>query len=153
MDFSIQLYSGRNFPPMDALIERIAKLGYTQVEGFGGLYADADNLAKSLKANGLTMPTGHFGLSQLQDTSTSLKWAETLGMKTLFCPAIPKEDRSQDESKWVALGETLAKLGETYRKAGYGFVQLNIPVRNLGHPFGAHFGYLFPGISPEAVGY
>src|SRR4051794_1743814 len=69
MDFSIQLYSGRNFPPMDALIERIAKLGYTQVEGFGGLYADADNLAKSLKANGLTMPTGHFGLTQLQDTS------------------------------------------------------------------------------------
>lgn len=121
MDFSFQLYSGRNFPPVDALIGKLAKLGYTQVEGFGGLYSDPAGLAQSLRAHGLTMPTGHFGLAQLKDTSTSMKIAETLGIKTLLCPAIPKEDRTQDESKWVALGETLASLGETYRKAGYGF--------------------------------
>jgi sugar phosphate isomerase/epimerase len=122
MDFSFQLYSARNFPPLDAVIGRLAELGYKQVEGFGGLYADAEGLAASLAKHGLTMPTGHFGLTQLLDTDAALKTAETLGMKFLYCPAIPKEEReNQPESKWVELGETLAKLGETFRRNGFGF--------------------------------
>lgn len=121
MDFSFQLYSARNFPPLDGVLARIAKLGYRQVEGFGGLYAEADSLAASLKQHGLTMPTGHFGLAQLKDTDAALKTAETLGMKFLYCPAIPKEDRVQDAAKWIELGETLARLGEAFRKRGFGF--------------------------------
>ena len=121
MDFSFQLYSGRNFPPLDSVLKRVAKHGYRQVEGFGGLYAEAESLAASLKQHGLTMPTGHFGLSQLKDTDAALKTAETLGMRFLYCPAIPKEDRSPDETKWVELAETLAKLGEIFRKRGFGF--------------------------------
>jgi sugar phosphate isomerase/epimerase len=121
MDFSYQLYSSRNFPPIDDVLSRLAKIGYKQVEGFGGLYADAAGLAASLKKYGLTMPTGHFGLAQLKDTDAALKTAETLGMKVLYCPAVPKEERSQGEAKWVELGETLAQLGETFRKRGFGF--------------------------------
>lgn len=121
MDFSFQLYSARNFPPLDGVLGRLSKLGYAQVEGYGGLYADPAGLAASLKKHGLVMPTGHFGLAQLKDTSTAMKTAETLGIRTLYCPAIPKEDRSQEESKWFALADTLAELGETYRKAGFGF--------------------------------
>lgn len=122
MDFSFQLYSARNFPPLDGVLGRVAKLGYKQVEGFGGLYAEADSLAAALKQHGLTMPTGHFGLAQLKDTEAALKTAETLGMRFLYCPAIPKEERDgQPDSKWVELGETLAKLGEAFRKRGFGF--------------------------------
>jgi sugar phosphate isomerase/epimerase len=121
MDFSYQLYSSRNFPPIDDVLGRLAKIGYRQVEGFGGLYAEAEGLAASLKKHGLSMPTGHFGLSQLMDTAAAMKTAETLGMRMLYCPAIPKEERAQDESKWVELGETLARLGETFRKNGFGF--------------------------------
>lgn len=123
MDFSFQLYSARNFPPLDGVLGRLAKLGYKQVEGFGGLYAEADSLAASLKQHGLTMPTGHFGLAQLKDTDAALKTAETLGMKFLYCPAIAKEEREagQGDSKWIELGETLAKLGEAFRKRGFGF--------------------------------
>jgi sugar phosphate isomerase/epimerase len=122
LDFSFQLYSARNFPPLDTLLGRLAKLGYTQVEGFGGLYGEADRLAESLQTHGLTMPTGHFGLNQLLDTDAALKTAETLGIRYLYCPAIPKEERiGQPASKWVQLGETLAKLGETFRSRGFGF--------------------------------
>lgn len=121
MDFSYQLYSSRNFPPIDDVLARLARLGYRYVEGFGGLYEDAAGLAQSLKRHGLTMPTGHFGLGQLQDTSAAMKTAETLGMRSLYCPAVPKEERSQGEAKWVALGETLAQLGETFRRNGFGF--------------------------------
>ncbi|WP_417309831.1 sugar phosphate isomerase/epimerase family protein [Devosia sp.] len=121
MDFSFQLYSARNVPPNDAFFARLASLGYTQVEGFGGLYDDPEGLAASLQHNRLIMPTAHFGLNQLQDTESALKIAETLGIRYLYCPAIPAEERTQSEDKWVALGETLAELGETYRKHGFGF--------------------------------
>ncbi|MGV8830368.1 MAG: sugar phosphate isomerase/epimerase family protein [Devosia sp.] len=120
-ELSFQLYSARNYPSLEDFLAKLAALGYTQVEGYGGLYDDPAVLAAMLRKNGLTMPTAHFGLGQLQDTATALKTAETLGIKTLFCPAIAKEERSQEDSKWVALGETLAGLGETFNKAGYGF--------------------------------
>ncbi len=120
-ELSFQLYSARNYPDLDDFLAKLAALGYTQVEGYGGLYADAPALAEKFKRNGLSMPTGHFGLAQLQDTDTALKTAETLGVKRLYCPHIGPEGRSEDESKWVELAETLAGLGETFTREGYGF--------------------------------
>lgn len=121
MDFSFQLYSARNVDPIASILPRLKELGYAQVEGFGGLYADAASLAAAIKSAGMTMPTGHFGLDQLKDTSTALKTAETLGVKTLFCPAIPQDQRSQGEDGWKALAGTLSELAETYKAEGYGF--------------------------------
>lgn len=120
-ELSFQLYSARNYPSAPEFYAKLAGLGYRQVEGFGGLYADAAGLAAELKKNGLAMPTGHFGLDQLKDTATALKTAETLGMKRLYCPHIGMEGRSEDESKWVELAETLAGIGEKVTAAGYGF--------------------------------
>jgi sugar phosphate isomerase/epimerase len=121
MEFSFQLYCARNFPPIESIFPKLKALGYNQVEGFGGLYGDAAGLAANLRNAGLTMPTAHFGLAQLKDTSTALKTAETLGIKTLFCPAIGKEERTGDDAKWVELGETLAALGESFTREGYDF--------------------------------
>lgn len=121
MDYSFQLYSARNHPNMPEVLKKVAGLGYTQVEGFGGLYTDPAGLAAELKSIGLTMPTGHFGLDMLQDTSATMKIAETLGVKVLYCPAVGRDQRVQSDAGWVALGETLAALGETYTKAGFKF--------------------------------
>ena len=38
--WSFQLYSARNFQPWDERAEDARQVGYTQVEGFGGVYAD-----------------------------------------------------------------------------------------------------------------
>lgn len=121
VDFSFQLYSARKFPPLDHVLSRLAQLGYAQVEGYGGIYEDPAALAASLRAHGLTMPTGHFGLDLLKDTDKAMKIAETLGVKMLFCPAVPQAERSQPEAGWKALAETLAGLNEVYTKAGFGF--------------------------------
>lgn len=120
-ELSFQLYSARNVPSLPDFLETLGKLGYTQVEGFGGLYADAAGLAANLKKNGLTMPTGHFGPAQVADVSATLKTAEALGIKKIIVPHIGAEDRSADESKWLKLAETLAGHAETYTKHGYGF--------------------------------
>lgn len=122
MDFSFQLYSARNFPPLGDMLSRLAALGYKQVEGYGGLYTDVASLAAGLRASGLIMPTAHMGLDQLKDVDGATRIAEALGIRYLYCPAIPKADREhQPPSRWVELGETLAALGETYRGRGIGF--------------------------------
>ncbi len=120
-ELSFQLYSARNVPSLSEFFGTLSSLGYKQVEGYGGLYADAAGLAADLKKNGLVMPTGHFGLDQLKDTASALKTAETIGIKRIYCPFIMPDQRSEDESKWLELAETLAELGETYTKEGYGF--------------------------------
>jgi sugar phosphate isomerase/epimerase len=120
-ELSFQLYNARKFPPISAFLPELSALGYKQVEGFGGLYDDAAGLAADLEKNGLAMPTGQFSLDQLRDTSNALRTAETLGMKRLYCPFIPSDQRSEDESKWLELADTLAALSEVFTKEGYGF--------------------------------
>ena len=39
----IQIYSGRKFPPVEAQLATIARLGFTNVETFGPLYDDVDS--------------------------------------------------------------------------------------------------------------
>ncbi|VAW23742.1 Sugar phosphate isomerases/epimerases [hydrothermal vent metagenome] len=121
MEFSFQLYSARNFPPVAGIFPKLKALGYRQVEGFGGLYDQADELAAALKDNDLTMPTGHFGLDMLEDISGSIEIAEKLGIKTLICPAIPSEQRRQNSDGWKNLADKLAALGESYNKEGFKF--------------------------------
>ena len=118
---SFQLFSARNYPSCDDFLGHLSRLGYTQVEGYSGLYVDPVGLAATLKKNGLAMPTAHFSIEELADVETTLKTAEVLGMKNIYCPGVGLDRRSTDESKWLELGELLAKSGETYGREGYAF--------------------------------
>mgnify|MGYP003314943065 FL=1 len=71
-EWSFQLYSARNHPPLSSTLQLLAELGYTQVEGFGGLYGQAASLLQDLDRNGLTMPTGHFDLAMLEEPDQAL---------------------------------------------------------------------------------
>lgn len=121
MDYSFQLYSARNIEPITDILPRLKALGYSQVEGFGGLFEAPEALGAALAANDLKMPSAHLGLDQLKQIDQTKQIAETLGIKTLICPAIPQEERTQAEPGWQALAETLAGLAETYQQAGYAF--------------------------------
>ena len=123
--FSYQLYSSRNFPPLGDTFQMLVKTGYTSTEGFGGMYADAATLAdtaRAMKAAGLTMKTGHFALSQVEDTPDwALEVARTLGMERLYVPYVMPEDRPSDAAGWRAFGARLQKAGAPLRAAGLGF--------------------------------
>src|SRR5690554_4997513 len=99
-EFSYQLYSSRNFPPLSDTLKMLGRLGYKQVEGYGGLFADLDALdalKSKLAANGLTMPTGHFGLDMVRDQPDRvLEIVEALGIEAVFVPAVPPQERSKD---------------------------------------------------------
>lgn len=123
--FSYQLYSSRNFPPMSATFAMVAKAGYTAVEGYGALYADDAAVAATqagLAATGLKMPTGHFGLGQLEaEVDKVLGIAKSLKMERLYCPFVMPNDRPTDPAGWTAFGARLQAAGAPYRAAGFGF--------------------------------
>lgn len=126
MDWSFQLYSARNFLPWDKILRMLAGLGYTQVEGFGGVYADPAGLRAELDRNGLAMPTGHFSIDLLEkDFDGARRIADALGMKVMICPHITVEQRPADAAGWRGFGERLARVGETAKQAGYGFAWHN----------------------------
>lgn len=124
MDIGFQLYSARNYPLADVL-EKIAALGYTHVEGYGGLYADPDGLKAQLEANGLTMPTAHVGLDQLEKPAETLTLAKTLGIEVIVCPWLAPDQRPLDASGWQRLGERLQNIATPYQDAGLGFAYHN----------------------------
>lgn len=124
-DFSYQLYSSRNFPPLSDTLAMLSRAGYKSVEGYGALYADADKI-RELKANlgstNLTMPTGHFSIDMLeQDIPGVLAIAEALGVETIYCPYLPPDQRPTTGAGYAELGQRLAAASQPYRDAGLGF--------------------------------
>jgi len=132
MDISFQLFSARKYPPNDVL-KMLGRLGYKQVEGYGGLdyastdgglggiYGDLKGLKAELDANGLSMPTAHVGLDLLEQPDRAMAIAETLGTKVFMCPWLAPDQRPTDADGWARFGEKLAAIGEPYRKAGITF--------------------------------
>jgi len=124
-NFSYQLYSSRNFPPLSDTLAMLSKLGYTQVEGYGGLFAglnDLSALKADLEANNLTMTTGHFGLDMIEESPERVSQiARALGMKAVFVPAIPGNERDKDAPGWADLGIRLAEAGKPLMDAGIRF--------------------------------
>ncbi|SMC82776.1 sugar phosphate isomerase/epimerase [Rhizobium sp. RU36D] len=122
-----QLYSARNFQPFSDIFPRLAKAGYTEVEGYGALYAAVDEAGlKSLKeefaANGLSMATGHFGLDMLEkEQGKVLEISRTLGLDGIYCPYLMPDQRPNDAKGWFAFGQRLQEAGKPYVDAGFDF--------------------------------
>lgn len=126
MNWSFQLYSARNFQPWDKILKMLAGLGYREVEGFGGVYADPAGFRAEMDKNGLAMPTGHFPVDMLEnDFDGARRLADALGVKTMICPYLVAEARPADAAGWRGFGERLAAIGEKTTKAGYGFAWHN----------------------------
>ena len=122
MNFSFQLYSARNFQPWPDVLAMLARAGYKNVEGFGGVYADPSAFRKLLDQNGLAMPSGHFSIDALEgDIETVFETASTLGIERIYCPHIVADQRPTDTAGWQAFAARLSAVGEKVRATGFGF--------------------------------
>lgn len=123
--FSYQLYSSRNFPPLADTLAMLAEVGYSGVEPYGGLYADAASLAAlaaAVQASGLTVKTGHFSIEQVEDTpGWVMEVAQTLGMEKVIVPWLHPDMRPTDAAGWRTFGARLQQAGAPIRAAGLGF--------------------------------
>lgn len=124
MDVSFQLYSARDAGPWADTLKTLAAAGYTQVEGFAGVYQDAAGFKALLDDNGLTMPSGHFfPVGSFEDgLETSLATAKTLGMERVFCPAPEDAYRNgADAAAWIDLAKRLEAACARVTDAGLRF--------------------------------
>jgi sugar phosphate isomerase/epimerase len=127
----LQLYSLRDQLPKDVkgVIAKVAAAGYKEVETFGyskqnGFWGlDAKAFSSLLKANGLTTPSGHFGMDEYfvhgktTDLESYIEAANATGMKYVVVPSINGEVlKSADQFKQVA--EKLNKAAEMCKKSG-----------------------------------
>lgn len=119
---SYQLYCSRNHPPLAATLQMLADAGYTEVEGYGGLFADVDTLKADLDAAGLRMTSSHFALDMIEnDPAGALAIIRSLGIKKAFVPFVMPDMRPTDTAGWIGFGKRLAEAGKPLRDAGIPF--------------------------------
>ncbi|MBE0412274.1 sugar phosphate isomerase/epimerase [Yoonia sp.] len=119
---SYQLYCSRNFPPLADTLHMLADTGYTEVEGYGGLFDDMDALHAGLDASGLRMTSAHVGLDMVEDdTVATLAKIKALGCAKVFVPYVMPDARPTDAAGWAAFGARLAAAGKPFRDAGLTF--------------------------------
>jgi sugar phosphate isomerase/epimerase len=108
---SIQLYSLRNLPSLDAILDNAKAAGYSHVELIGSHLDDAANVRRALDARGLKVSSAHVGMAALRDRFEAIMQAcKTLGFTQLFMPSVPPEERQSPEPYWTALGRELAQM-------------------------------------------
>ena len=116
-----QLYCSRN-EPLDRTLRMLAEAGYTAVEGYGGLYDDVSGLKDGLEANGLAMPSGHFGLDMVEgEPARAMEIARTLGVKKMLVPFIMPDHRPTDRAGWEAFARRLVEAGKPVKDAGFDY--------------------------------
>jgi sugar phosphate isomerase/epimerase len=118
--FSYQLYSSRFHPPVEATIAMLAKHGYKEVEGFGGVYGEPAKLRQVMDANGITMPTGHFSIEMMEKKKREvLATAVALGINKLVVPYVMPENRPKSANGYKNFGKRLNAIAAAYRSEGY----------------------------------
>jgi sugar phosphate isomerase/epimerase len=106
---SFQLYSARKFPPLDTQLATLAKLGYRNVEPYGGLFQNPDELKAALQKHKLSAPTAHIGIDRLRtDVGGAAKLGKDFAVKELIVPAVGQAERTQDAAGWKKLGAELS---------------------------------------------
>jgi sugar phosphate isomerase/epimerase len=116
----IQLYTLRNEMQRDPLrtLERIAQIGYTEIEWWGEFGQTPAQLRSRLDANGLSSPAWHLAPEALapEQLGATLDTAAIMGHKHLIIAWLPPAQRTQDGFKRIAdllnaAGERAASVG------------------------------------------
>ncbi len=152
---SFQLYSARKFPPLDSQLALLSKLGYRNVEPYGGLFAEPETLHAGLKKYNLATPTAHIGIDRLRESVDAVAGiAKEFGIKEIVVPAVPSEERKTDAAGWTKLGKELDGYQKKLAALGIGFAWHNHDFEFAKLPDGSipldHIFAAAPGLDWEA---
>ncbi|MEM6285775.1 MAG: sugar phosphate isomerase/epimerase [Bacteroidota bacterium] len=126
----IQLYTLRDVFPGDVngVLEMLARFGYDEVEAAGYADRSPDVFRAALDAHGLAAPSGHAMVQEVVPEASSmhdrfppfddaLAAAVAVGHDYLVIPWLPPDARP-DRDGYLALADTLNRLGERAQAAG-----------------------------------
>ncbi len=120
MNVSFQLYSARSLPGQHEFLKTLAGIGYTEVEGFAGVYTDPIAYRAAMDDVGIRMPSGHFALSDLESNfEAQMSIAKTLGVADVVVPYLAEEDRPKNVEGYQSIAQRLNKLYEQLNGEGY----------------------------------
>jgi sugar phosphate isomerase/epimerase len=151
----LQLYTVRELFSADpvATLEKVAKVGYREVEYGGGGYDAMDHklLRKTMDRLGLTSPSLHIGYDALLDNfDASVAMAKTLGADTVILPYMV--DKHREAAAWDAALVNINRFGAQLKAAGLGFAYHNHDFEFTVKPDGVSlFDRLVKACDPELV--
>lgn len=124
----LQLYTVRELFAADpvATLEKVAKVGYREVEYGGGGYDAMDHalLRSTMDRLGLKCPSLHVGYDALLDHfDASVAMAKTLGADTIVLPYMVDKHRNADA--WQAAITNFNRFAEQLKAVGLGFAYHN----------------------------
>ncbi|MGK6356544.1 sugar phosphate isomerase/epimerase family protein [Sphingomonas sp. DT-207] len=124
----LQLYTVRELFAPDPMgtLEKVAAIGYREVEYGGGGYDKMDHAAlrKTMDRLGLTSPSIHVGYEALTaDFDGAVKMAKTLGADTVIVPYMGDAHRTAEG--WKAAVADFNRYAERLKKAGLDFAYHN----------------------------
>jgi sugar phosphate isomerase/epimerase len=123
----VQLYTVREEmkKSVEKTLERIAQIGYREVE-FAGYYdRTPKQIVATLKANRLAAPASHTPLEAMRkDWNKTLDAASEIGHHYLVCPWIPEEER-QSVDNYRRIAGDLNKAAEAAKARGISFAYHN----------------------------
>ena len=119
----VQLYTvrGEMAKDFEGSLQKIAAIGYKEVEFAGYYNKTPDDVRAILDRYGLAAPSTHASLADIQTKlDQTIETARAIGHKFLICPyLLDKDRRTLDDYKRHA--ETFNRAGEACRKAGIQF--------------------------------
>ena len=135
---SLQIYSGRKFPPLASQLEIAARHGFTNIETFGGVYDDLAETRRLLDQNRLTARSVHVALDVIEkDLPRALEVASALGAAFVVAPYLLPDVRPTDAAGWTALGQRLARCRDALAKHDLRFAWHNHDFEFAGLPDGS----------------
>lgn len=151
----LQLYTVRELFAADpvATLEKVAKVGYREVEFGGGGYDAMDHklLRSTMDRLGLTCPSLHIGYDALLDKfDASVAMAKTLGAGTVVLPYMV--DKYRNAEAWKAALVNINRFGAQLKAAGLGFAYHNHDFEFTTKPDGVSlFDQLVKACDPDLV--
>lgn len=124
----LQLYTVRELFAPDPIgtLEKVAAIGYREVEYGGGGYEAMDHAAlrKAMDRLGLTAPSIHVGYDALAGKfDETVAMAQTLGADTIVVPWM--EEKFREAAAWRGAVTDFNRFAERLKAAGLGFAYHN----------------------------
>jgi sugar phosphate isomerase/epimerase len=110
-ELSIQLYSLRHYGDLARQLAALAGLGFRRVELMGSHLDNPAETKSLLNAHGITAPTAHVSMPALrQKLDEVAEQAKIIGIKELYMPALPDNERTMPADGWYRAGVELGLM-------------------------------------------
>ncbi len=113
---AVQLYSFKDEPNLDAVLERVQQMGYVGIEPYRG--NDVDAVARVAQRLGLQIPSAHLSMPLGDDEAPTLRAAERYELEYIVIPAVGREN-FESLTRIQRLCERMNKAAQIAEQHGY----------------------------------